>query len=260
MHPPTATHRFNMRVGRANGEEWLRLGEAAAALGVSLNTVRRWSDSGKLICYRSPGGHRRFRRGDVDSLLTTQNGGSDRQAAEALSGSASSRSGDPDSLGAPLLALARAAAEGIGAPTCRISLVKGDGRVSTLIARAAARTMGPPMRRPRSPKSLRTGRRLSSPTWRRPDLLGRGEAAAHLANGDAAILALPLTVAGRCHGASGARRFACAALVQRRRCRVRRVHGETGSPVDRRRGQEAPTSRPSSVLSRCLSARPPRPR
>ena len=61
-----------MRIGRANGEGWLRLGEAAAELGVSLNTLRRWSDSGKLTCYRSPGGHRRYRRGDVEALLRAE--------------------------------------------------------------------------------------------------------------------------------------------------------------------------------------------
>ena len=47
-----------MHVVKANGQDWLRLSEAAA-LGVSLSTLRRWSDTGKLVCYRSPGGHRR---------------------------------------------------------------------------------------------------------------------------------------------------------------------------------------------------------
>ena len=46
--------------------------EAAAERGVSLNTLRRWSDSGKLTCYRSPGGHRRYRRGDVEALLRAE--------------------------------------------------------------------------------------------------------------------------------------------------------------------------------------------
>lgn len=58
-----------MRVGRATGKDWLRLGEAATALGVSPNTLRRWSDAGGITCYRSPGGHRRFRRADVQALL-----------------------------------------------------------------------------------------------------------------------------------------------------------------------------------------------
>ena len=37
-----------MRVGKADGREWLRLAEAAAVLGVSHNNLRRWSDDGRL--------------------------------------------------------------------------------------------------------------------------------------------------------------------------------------------------------------------
>ena len=48
---------------------WLRLGPAAELLGVSINTLRRWSDAGKVACYRSAGGHRRFRRADIEALL-----------------------------------------------------------------------------------------------------------------------------------------------------------------------------------------------
>jgi diguanylate cyclase (GGDEF)-like protein/excisionase family DNA binding protein len=48
---------------------WLRLGSAAELLGVSVNTLRRWSDAGKVACYRSAGGHRRYRRADIDALL-----------------------------------------------------------------------------------------------------------------------------------------------------------------------------------------------
>jgi len=59
-------------LGKANGQDWLRLSEAATALGVSLNTLRRWSDTGKLVCYRSPCGHRRYRRADVEALLRAQ--------------------------------------------------------------------------------------------------------------------------------------------------------------------------------------------
>ena len=43
--------------------------EAAAVLQVSANTVRDWADSGALAGVRTPGGHRRFRRSDVDALL-----------------------------------------------------------------------------------------------------------------------------------------------------------------------------------------------
>ena len=49
--------------------------QAARYLGVSLATVRRWTDAGHVSCYRTPGGQRRFSReqldGFVDSLQRT---------------------------------------------------------------------------------------------------------------------------------------------------------------------------------------------
>lgn len=38
----------------------LSIGQAAEILGVSVKTVRRWADSGKLRSTRNPSGHRRF--------------------------------------------------------------------------------------------------------------------------------------------------------------------------------------------------------
>jgi diguanylate cyclase (GGDEF)-like protein/excisionase family DNA binding protein len=61
---------------------WLRLGPAAELLGVSVNTLRRWSDAGRIACYRSAGGHRRFRRSDIEALLR-ENGGRREAAATA---------------------------------------------------------------------------------------------------------------------------------------------------------------------------------
>lgn len=55
--------------------EWLSLGKAAALLGVHSMTLRRWSDSGRFPSYRTPGGHRRFSRKDIDSYLARQQGG-----------------------------------------------------------------------------------------------------------------------------------------------------------------------------------------
>ncbi|MCA9960866.1 MAG: helix-turn-helix domain-containing protein [Anaerolineales bacterium] len=47
--------------------DWLNLSEAAELLGVHPATVRAWSDRGELPMQRTPGGHRRFRRADVEA-------------------------------------------------------------------------------------------------------------------------------------------------------------------------------------------------
>jgi excisionase family DNA binding protein len=56
---------------RAPGNEpdWLTLGQAAKYLGVAQSTIRKWSDQGLLPAFYTPGGHRRFRRRDLDSFL-----------------------------------------------------------------------------------------------------------------------------------------------------------------------------------------------
>lgn len=43
--------------------------EVAAMFGVSSKTVKRWVQTGKLPCIRTPGGHRRYRQSDVEELL-----------------------------------------------------------------------------------------------------------------------------------------------------------------------------------------------
>ena len=47
---------------------WLRVGDVAGLLGVSPNTVRRWTDVGRIAAHRSPGGHRRYLAEDVRAL------------------------------------------------------------------------------------------------------------------------------------------------------------------------------------------------
>ncbi len=49
----------------------LTASQAARALGVSVSTVRRWSDSGALRGYRTPGGQRRFSREQIDSFIAS---------------------------------------------------------------------------------------------------------------------------------------------------------------------------------------------
>ena len=45
--------------------------QAARYLGVSLATVRRWTDAGHISCYRTPGGQRRFSRDQLDDFVTS---------------------------------------------------------------------------------------------------------------------------------------------------------------------------------------------
>lgn len=62
--------------GQAGGQQdWLTLGEAAKYLGVAQSTIRKWSDSGRLQKFTTPGGHRRFRRSDLDTFLVVSRGG-----------------------------------------------------------------------------------------------------------------------------------------------------------------------------------------
>lgn len=61
-----------MAAANENQVDWLTLSEASALLGVHPATVRLWSDEGKLDTFRTPGGHRRFARSDIDRLLHVQ--------------------------------------------------------------------------------------------------------------------------------------------------------------------------------------------
>lgn len=51
------------------GQEWLTLSEASKLLGVHPATLRQWSDEGKVRIFRTPGGHRRFSRPDIERML-----------------------------------------------------------------------------------------------------------------------------------------------------------------------------------------------
>ena len=50
-------------------KSWLELQEAADYIGVHFSSLRRWTDNGKVPCIRTPGGHRRFRRADLDAFV-----------------------------------------------------------------------------------------------------------------------------------------------------------------------------------------------
>jgi excisionase family DNA binding protein len=62
----------------------LTTSEAARHLGVSLSTIRRWSDLGYLNGYRTPGGQRRFSIEQLDDFITSlESSGPQRTPAPA---------------------------------------------------------------------------------------------------------------------------------------------------------------------------------
>lgn len=52
--------------------EWLSLSEIAAELGVHPSTVRNWTNQGQIPFHRTQGGHRRFKRNEVELWLNSQ--------------------------------------------------------------------------------------------------------------------------------------------------------------------------------------------
>jgi excisionase family DNA binding protein len=70
MHMPTETEPL-----------WLNIGDAARLIGVHVDTLRRYEASGRIAAQRTPSGHRRFKRSDVEALLHRPDqldGGEDR--------------------------------------------------------------------------------------------------------------------------------------------------------------------------------------
>ena len=43
--------------------------QVAQLLGVGEATVKRWADAGEIDCFRTPGGHRKFRLRDVTAFV-----------------------------------------------------------------------------------------------------------------------------------------------------------------------------------------------
>src|SRR5207302_4459171 len=74
-----ATH----RLAPVGEPDWLTLGQAAKYLGVAQSTIRKWSDQGRVPAFYTPGGHRRFRRGDLETFLA-RSGPGRQQAGPAV--------------------------------------------------------------------------------------------------------------------------------------------------------------------------------
>ena len=68
--------------------QWLSLRDACRLLDVSNTTLRQWADNGYLRVYRTPGGHRRFLRDDVDSFANAPEQAREQGRGDAIEGSA----------------------------------------------------------------------------------------------------------------------------------------------------------------------------
>jgi len=55
--------------GTPTGDDYVTPGEAARYLHVSPKTINRWANDGRIPCIVTLGGHRRFRRKDVDAAV-----------------------------------------------------------------------------------------------------------------------------------------------------------------------------------------------
>jgi molybdopterin-binding protein len=71
--------------------EWVRIGQAAEMLGVSVDTVRRWADAGRLPSKRSEGGQRTVAVADVSRLLSERRKGAGEPAWSRMSIASSAR-------------------------------------------------------------------------------------------------------------------------------------------------------------------------
>lgn len=54
-------------------EKFFNTHEVSKILQVDNSTVKRWSDEGKLVCFRTPGGHRKFHAEDLYSFVMKYN-------------------------------------------------------------------------------------------------------------------------------------------------------------------------------------------
>ena len=80
-----ARREFPGRRAPTSDPDWLTLGQAAKYLGVAQSTIRKWSDQGRVPAFYTPGGHRRYRRPDLDNFLNRSGpGGSIQQGPLVL--------------------------------------------------------------------------------------------------------------------------------------------------------------------------------
>jgi excisionase family DNA binding protein len=72
---PLCAERAPMTMIDEDFPRFLNVGEAAAYVGVSAASLRKWSNQGHVPVYRTPGGQRRFVRGDLDDFMRAMRDG-----------------------------------------------------------------------------------------------------------------------------------------------------------------------------------------
>lgn len=69
---------------KPEADRWLSIDAACKLLGVDQSTLRRWSDSGRVPVFRTPGGHRRYSEADLKRVLQGASGPERRDSRKAL--------------------------------------------------------------------------------------------------------------------------------------------------------------------------------
>ena len=194
-------------MNKADGISWLRLGDTAELLGVSLNTLRRWSDAGKITSYRSPGGHRRFKRSDVESLLADQATPGTESDLSAPSVTGKVTLSDVATLRSALGIIARVSTEGLGVSSCLVALIEGATLTAvaeyTQVATPRLVVLGdslPLEEAALAARVVRDERRVVVPDLANTTALSDHEAALYRACGDRAILCQPIYIDGQVAG------------------------------------------------------------
>lgn len=75
-HPPPQVldgrEELDMSDPKEESSHWLSLGEASRLLDVHPGTLRNWADRGHIPFFRTPGGHRRFSKADLQAFIEGQ--------------------------------------------------------------------------------------------------------------------------------------------------------------------------------------------
>lgn len=68
--------------------------QVAELIGVNESTVKRWADSGTIKCFKTPGGHRKFRKEDVSEFASKFSFGTAGKMLKVFSGAAEPDNGN----------------------------------------------------------------------------------------------------------------------------------------------------------------------